>query len=194
MTNVKKAELRVAVAKDVLKSLKLSEMEASRGSFVQSKFDVRNMIVDNDSKKTAQELKKVCNVCALGACLLSTVALTNEFNFDERLYSSGIIDLSGPVVFKRLNQIFPKEQLYLIENAFEFGNGWLSNFDPNDSSGAGTFLTDRSGITFKQAMKLEPERQRAVRFGLKYPDWNEANERLAAIMRNIVRNKGTFKP
>src|SRR4051812_43271011 len=80
-----KKDLRLLVVQDVLDSLR--SMVVAEGSFVSTKMtntaekQVAAAMNLDDSKATAQRLKKHCEVCALGACLLSTVALDNAFIF-----------------------------------------------------------------------------------------------------------------
>lgn len=175
LTAEQKRLLRVAVAKDVIKSLKL--VKVTRGTWVNfhGNLEVEAAHFKGDSKKIANAIKKNCEVCGIGACFLSLVALDNKFEFDT-------FHIPQEAMFDRLKQVFSKEQIILIENAFERGTGGFSDeYSAFDQIGM-------SELTFK---RLEKKREQAIAFG-------EAHvvsvNRLRAIMKNIIANEGTFKP
>ena len=172
MTNKKfqeltRAEKRVAIAKDVLISLKQKRIRANTGSyFCYTNFDEFD---ENDSaKKHINQIK--CECCALGATLLSTVKFANTLTISDLRFYSGSHGRSWQI-FK---DIFTPKQLALIEYAFEhntYGNRIAQN-------------------VFYEYISYKKQRE-AVDFGLKYA---KEDERLVAIMENIIKNKGTFKP
>lgn len=181
MPKLSKKALRIAVAKDVLKSLK--GLNVKRGSFLDSPIHTAGLDMA-DSKAVAVALKAShCRVCALGACFLSLTALDNQFDFTQ-------IDVNGgyglefglsqfPLLFGRLKAIFSGEQLALIERSFEQGKGW-SLFHPES-------FVEGDRFTEVQSARLVT----AAKFGYRYED---DSKRLAAIMRNVVKHEGTFRP
>lgn len=161
-----KAQMRVRIAKDVLSTMRF--MTIGRGNFVKLTTD---FILPEDSKKAAKKLQKskFCNVCALGACFISLVGIDNKFSSDWDDLSGAP---AGSTIQDRLSEYFDKEQIVLIENAFEQGTGYFT--ESNDQLVCG-----------------EVDTADAVAFGEKFYD---DAKRLAAIMKNIVKNNGTFKP
>lgn len=166
-----KAELRVEVAKDVLKHLKTLRVLAGN-TYVWS----RNSYVDFDkpSQAIARDLQKNgCEVCALGACFLSLVALKNEFDFDGKTI------FTRHEITNRLRSVFSDAQMDLIEEAFEWD---------------------------VEATTCGAKEKRLNAFACKYRNNNTysdtlrsrdvvcSDRRLRAIMKNIIKNKGTFKP
>ena len=165
-----KSELAVTIAQDVLKSIPAYFGIIEHETFVRIGDDdleygkMAAITETKDSKLIAQKIKKYCEVCALGACFLSVVALTNKYDFGL----SDNIDLSGEDVFKRLKSVFSLKQLYLIENAFELGQGFSA-----------------------QRSRWHTDYLAAISFGKKY---DRPKSRLRAIMKNIIANEGVFIP
>lgn len=171
---------RIRVAKDVLKSL--NTMKVKRGAFVAGN---RMTVGENDSQKVvAKKLQKQCQVCALGACLLSTVKLYNKLDLLQA--NGGASSLYGYEIenrdmFNRLLDSFSPEQIILIEQAFEQGGGYFSQ--PYYESNKGDL-----GFDGYLPAKL---REAAVKFGNNYANHTR---RLGAIMRSIIANDGEFIP
>jgi len=167
-----KAQIRVEVAKDVIRSLKL--LDVMTGVYFKPKgtLELVNSIVSSspDSKVAAQKLKKDCKVCALGACFLSSIRLTNKWEFgkfeEHWTGPAQVRAVEREVLEEKLHKIFTPFQIDLIETAFE---------EYNCTNRA----NDRSVIG------------RAMSFGSKHYD---SSSRLRAIMKNIIKNNGTFKP
>jgi len=107
-----------------------------------------------------------CEVCVRGSLLVSLIRKDNNFTGEDLdNMSCGYFD-SWSVEDKRLLELFSPEQLSLIEYAFE------------------NFSADRY-INEKDLDKVED-------FFVLYEHNN--TERLIAILKNIIKNKGTFKP
>lgn len=176
LTAEQKRLLRVAVAKDVIKSLKL--VTVSRGTWVDygGKIPELALQLQGNSKKIAHAIKQNCKVCGIGACFLSLVELDNKFDFNN-------FYIPQEKMFTRLKQVFSKEQIVLIENAFEMGRGGLHSYYS---------ATDELGISETSFARLENKRLRAVAFGKERK--SSSTERLRVIMKNIITNEGTFKP
>ena len=167
-----KAELRVQVAKDVLKHLKTLRVLAGN-TYVWTD-GVDDVDYEKPSQKIARSLQKNgCEVCALGACFLSLVALKNEFDFDGKTI------FTRSEITNRLRSVFSDAQMDLIEEAFEW--------DVEDTP-------------------YGARENRLSAFARKYHNNNTyfdsargfvvvcGDRRLRAIMKNIIENKGTFKP
>lgn len=163
-TVTKQRKMAVAVAKDVLASM--STLSVKRGAYLMEKGELIKRPPARSARKTAEILKTKCNVCALGACLLSTVSLYGKIQWS---YGFAGVTVGGGDVekwFERLDQVFSREQQRLIESAFELRDVAIVTDDPT---------------------KFEA----AVVFGQRY---KTAKGRLRAIMNNIIKNDGLFVP
>jgi hypothetical protein len=108
-----------------------------------------------------------CGCCALGAIFVSAVERFNGVRVGVNMDSCrvfGFDDIKRP-----LRRFFSAEQMKLIEIAFEVGGGYFlhKKFKPAELGLA------------------------ARNFGFRYDD---PEQRMVAIMRNIIRNDGEFKP
>lgn len=176
-------QLRILVAKDVLESLKELTVKNGEGYLQVEIDDFGDILNDSgeDSKVIAGKLKNKCTVCALGACFLSLVYLDNDFDFLDGMHSYldeiGEIKLTH-IRLQKLNQrllkVFSGRQLSLIETAFE-----CQMHNPTEDFVSNTFKGDKTLL------------ERAIKFGW---SWHSSNERLKAIMENIIENEGEFIP
>lgn len=129
-----KKELRIAVAKDVLKSLRI--LLVTPGVYVKT-VEVRPItnFISTNSQKSASNLQKHCKVCALGACFLSLVKIDNKFDFASNVEAVDEYSFKRYVepgaLFRRLEKVFSAPQLYLIEAAFEDWDPDLVVFAPD---------------------------------------------------------------
>lgn len=162
-----KAEKRVEIAKDVIAQLKAEKFNAKTGTYVGLDEDI------DGTKELQTELKKVkqCTVCALGALFLSDVRKNDACKgVDVDLGSGNDVDgfasryIDEHRMRDRLGKLFSRKQMALIECAFELG------MDP-------------------QGLLKDDEYERAARFGEKF---DTSRDRLVGIMRNIIKNEGTF--
>jgi len=165
-----KAEMRVQIAKDVIKQIAAKKYKATQGSYVANgefyrQFDSMHKLYDEEAQVKVPKTR--CDVCAIGACFLATVDRFDKLKVGDLPgcwnpeYGRG-----GQVQY--LNKWFSPDQLTLMEVAFEKGE-----VPPTAYKGSDDRLDD------------------AVAYGCQY---KTANQRLVAIMRNVIRNKGTFKP
>lgn len=128
---------RIAVAKDVLEVMAMDALIVAEGNaYIHRQgfddtfsddptYDALKMLVFweqyPDSRVIAQCLiNERCEVCALGALMLSKVRIFNEYNFRNRIIREGYAGQSS--VTSALNDVFTKAQLTLIENTFEKNN------------------------------------------------------------------------
>ena len=117
-TEQKKAKLRVAVAKDVLKQLGENKIKPVRGMFVEWEGG-RDLVLGKELQPQMDKMGN-CRVCNLGALFLSTVRLDDKF-ICASTWHAGEFD-----VIPRLRKLFDPRQLELLELAFERGKGWAS--------------------------------------------------------------------
>ena len=194
---------RVLIAKDVIAQIKAKKIKPESGSFVMvekvkgfissseaesrhgswnyamsrlsddegSDADVRQLYLENKIQQ--------CSCCALGGMFMSCTLYNNNTTVDNLSYagediSEMLLEETSEKLSNGLNKFFSVEQLKLIEQTFEGDNGAvLSGMD--DDTGE---IVD----------KFTP---RAEAFYTKY---KKPKDRLVAIMQNIVKNNGTFKP
>jgi hypothetical protein len=107
---------------------------------------------------------KGCHVCAIGAMFASRALLMDGVSFPDSAGASGCIRTQIQDDIGKLNA-------GLIESAFE------TIFLHAERSGAPQTLASR-----------------AVSFGLAFADGAEARLKLRAIMKNVIANKGVFRP
>jgi hypothetical protein len=108
--------------------------------------------------------------CALGACLLSTTKFKNKLNF-------GDVDslCSNSDSWKLLRGVFSHSQINMIEYAFEASH--------HGARVGEDYFGDNVKFNYD-------ERVKCISFGRSfYSD----SDRIVAIMKNIIKNKGTFK-
>lgn len=112
-------EQRVAIAKDVIKQLRLKTLKAEHGTYLNLD---KAAEVNGDAQLCDVIDGQKCEVCALGGMMIASVLLANELKVSEvwwggdRLYGIG-----GEACLSYLSRFFPYEQLKEIEAAFE---GW----------------------------------------------------------------------
>lgn len=168
------AEQRVEIARDVLKQIRCKKLVAERGSWV--------YLCDQYAVVTASEIQNhvplkqclakapVCHVCAIGSLFVGVVNRDETFLAQDLslLQLDTIRSRSSPEFrqfFLILNRYFDFEQLQQMEAMFELRKAMFE-------------LGNRTYVAS------------AVRYGFAYAD---SEDRLCAIMKNIIRNKGEFK-
>lgn len=165
-----KTEMRVAIAKDVISQLKAGSLQAKSGTWIQdSKLGTLEDFVEfrNDFNKPmdACEFVNKSNKCTV--CALGSVFMSSCKLFQPKvMLQSG---WEAWAIFEELEdspllKYFSVETLQLIEACFEGADGVHD---------VGT----REGI--------------AAAYEKSFKD---PTDRLNAIMTNIIRNKGQFKP
>ncbi len=164
-----KAEKRVAIAKDVLAGLASGKLIADSGTYCEIN---RNEKADFETTNLQTLLKSKtvdsCAVCGVGSLFVSLVKKTNKFNIGDGETTL----LFSEDIYAKLHAFFTDKQLALIECAFEgeeIANEW--NEDGEELSG-------------NELNKCQ-----------EFYDQNCDSDygRLVAIMKNIIKNKGTFK-
>lgn len=167
-----KSEKRVIIAKDCIIRIQSENICAAKSGFLSSSTEMNFRKLGGDLKSLINS-KVQCTTCAKGGLFLSYIGRVNNFkvcNIENDNSSDG-------AEHKKLLEIFNINQLALIEIAFE-GVQYLTKYYK------GNKIIDVN-ISYDLILK-------AKLFGDKYHD--DSNKRLIAICKNIIKNKGTFKP
>jgi hypothetical protein len=171
------AEKRIAIARDAIAQLKADRYVATYGSYFSLyATETEGSLSGKPLDQVMERSVKPCYVCGIGACFASAVRLTDQVKIGSEHGSIVSFDRLDSAFSKKLRQFFSIFQLELIETAYE-----------RSSSSCG--IRSRFEISGKKVP--EKKIQAAVKFGLRYYD---RNKRLLSILRNIVRNHGTFVP
>jgi len=168
------AARRVLVAQDVIAQIKAKRFTAETGTWTDMRAPGTSQLEHDASfQETFLDNPGVkCQCCAVGSLFLGCTLFTNKIENAE-------VDDNwelGALLFERhkfgngFEKLFSLKQLGLIEAAFE----GETNF----------FQDDDWGVSDK-------EYSAATDFYLNHVN---AEKRLIAIMKNIIANKGTFKP
>ena len=163
-----KPELRVEIAKDVLKHIKANKIKVQ----VMTYFEADNFKdYIGDQLQDALPKLKNCTVCALGGLFYSYIGRHNNYALNDKY---GLDEYT----MREEMTMFKKGQLLLIETAFEaqdVNSGQCarnSTYSPN---------TIKRAVTYRGKYDLLPR-------------YENDDKALIHIMKNIIRNKGTFKP
>lgn len=169
-------EKRVAIAKDVLAHIRYTNIQTgSYFSGVISKETSKHIDGRENAQKHLTKLQK-CEVCAIGACLVSHIRLANKINLDSLglnnhttciINNKKIWEVDASEYFIRdiLGDYFNLNQLYMIECAFEGGMN-SERLRNNDADDCKEF----------------------------YDLYDTDKQRLKAIMENIILHDGEFNP
>lgn len=175
-----KAEKRVQIAKDVISSLKSRKMSASPGVYFRStkanfeKFEQLNIPSSEIEVQDVMNNVQSCEVCALGAVFVCAVKRANKLKMEEigehELYVK--FGLDSNQISPYIDKFFSPTQRMLIENAFEMYT-----------------------VNNKIDMRISEEIfMTAVKYNRGFHHRTSSNMRMIRIMKNIIRNKGTFDP
>ncbi len=181
-----KAGKRVLIAKDVLADIKAQKLIAKRGSWIDTKEDwygqLRSDTESTFSRYVEEHEKNIelrdklaqmpsCTVCALGACFVSAVKRVDKLKLGALV---GETDEDG--------------RLYNVLGTAEGGWGAISKY-------LGKFFTKKQLELIETAFERGGGHTHA---GWKAEDfwWQYDNDqdRMVAIMKNIIKNNGTFVP
>ena len=159
-----KAERRVRVAKDVIKQLKFNQRFSTYGWA-----SIPITIDLNDSaQKHIKMLQRECEACALGKCFLSFIKLENKVKMKEIARKSFYDDDINAVRITRGTVIQKLGKLFSEDQ-----------LDLIEACFEQTTVFARSVIPSK---------------ALDFTKDLTKEERLKAIMLNVIENKGVFKP
>lgn len=163
-----KAEKRVLIAKDVLANLKADKLRVVTGNYCTFKNqDNWNEVCSFKEGSLKKQLKAMKSKVYCEGCALGGAfqAYVMRYNNYDTYEGTDYFDFKPMAI---LRKIFTKLQLDMIESAFERHN-----------------MTDDIDDGIKECIAD------STKFGQNY---EFDDERLVAIMENIVQNKGTFKP
>lgn len=177
-SRLSKIDKKIAIAKDVIQQIKIGNFDATEGCYVdintQKAENIFSEIAGNSLQKELDTKNSIyCKVCAKGSLLLGYFHKVNNISVED------VDDFTEIEICEKLSNIFTNGELDLMETAFE---GYivndreeiLYNTIPNDDD----FDEDFSILA-----------QEALKFYNCYPN---VEERLIAIMKNIIKNKGYF--
>jgi len=166
----------IEVARDVLLQLRLKRIMASSGTYLQIDVsgEAETCALDNGDasfkKSFAQDKSISCRVCAIGAAYIGYI---NRFNrvTNDQAESAGVNQM-----IDTLSAIFSEEQLRMMEAVFE---GGFVGGDPD-------WYLD---------LDYENEEQARVDMLINnfYEKYDDDDQRLRAIMINVIRNNGEFR-
>lgn len=162
---------RVTIAQDVIAQINTKRYLPKHGRYVSSDSLQENKLTFGSIKENFDKINN-CQVCGIGACFLSIVKYKNNVNFEE-IESSFLQFVRNDKFREILLNVFPLVQLKLIEHAFECGINTTYN---------------------RYSDVVEPDwnlKEQARCFGIRYAD---ESDRLVAIMKNIIINRGDFNP
>lgn len=174
--SMSKQERAMAVAKDALRQLRW--MRVGNTGYLTGRLETMPNAKD-DARDHLRDIRAKCSVCALGACLVAKISVFDRISMRSLVINKwrpSYIGLSSSQVSSLLKDVFTREQQCLIETAFE-------------------------GVLFMARPTYQCDSRSYLRFEKDYDNartyrtyWPKPNDRLRAILTNIVRNKGTFIP
>ena len=170
-----KIEKRIEIAKDVISQVKAEKFIAKCGIYFSTE-----SFNEFGQEESAQQIllgdkAPKCTVCALGGITLSTIRKNNAVKIGVLQVKGGAAN-QRKLVADKTHNIFTKTQLDMMEIAFE--RQVMDRENP--------YFTNQD-YPFNNTMIG----QKAIDFGSKYAD---INDRLVAIMENLIANNGIFKP
>jgi hypothetical protein len=168
-----RAQKRVLIAKDSLLQIEKGRFFPSRGTYL----NLFSLMAQEASfqKSFLANSEISCAGCALGALFISTTILANRATVAQTCSEGGLIGhmLKDSSVFSNhFDKYFSRKQLALIEYTFELGLGSFNGFNLEQMG------HDSKTIGRADYFKIERNEE----------------ERLVAILKNIIKNRGTFKP
>lgn len=172
------AEKRVRIAKDVIDALNTKRITANRGGYIlpsKGEGDLFENAALDTQVRDAFSTVKHCEVCALGGIFVAAVERFDRIKIKNLNYmpimrgnTNTVSDLNLHHFENYLYKFFSRKQLAMIEMAFE---------DLHT-------LVDVPAIS-------DEEEDAIFKFSYRF---KTAKNLMIAIMENIIKNKGTFKP
>ncbi len=165
------SEKQIAVAKDVLYRINIKQLLPKKSLFCGFN---NGVIIDGEQLSTVLKRPNLqCTVCAKGGLFLSYIGIVNDYKLKDSRIHNGEANTSKEMDL--LSDVFSKKQLTLIETSFE-----------------GRLYPWNESLT-------EKEENKCLAFYGKYKDTAHEGKLdntvvLIAICKNIIKNKGEFKP
>lgn len=171
--SMSKTKKRIAIAQDVIDMLNTKKIIANSGKYI---LGLDHVDQDIDAQQLMLKNKfPQCDTCAWGACVLAIAHLGDSLTVGDLNEMQEDPDYAYKVKNKVLS-IFTPEQVAMIEAAFEKTETYLAfGGSVNNSSNYVEDINLNSSSEFGRS-------------------FNTDDERLRAIMQNIVDHKGTFQP
>ena len=164
------AKARIMIARDVIKALKTKHFIAQHGSYVVST-ELSQLLGNRSPHSQVRDLfldkAPECNVCALGGLFVAVVERSDNITPNDLSISSSVSCVNEDSLRRTLATIFPAEMLAEIEAAFE---SWSVR---STIRNAYDYSWHATGVDL---------------------DYSKADIRMAMVMKNIIRNHGTFMP
>lgn len=163
----------ILVAKDVIAQIDAKKYEATCGTYFEADDLSLGNFKDSQSVQTIllSENAPACECCAIGSIMYSTIRNQNKVSVKALKYGSG-----GTFAKSKAKGIFSNHQLELIETAFE----------------KEVIATHNKQLSTNSIFPTPTDLARkAIKFGKRFKN---SNNRLKAIMVNIIENKGEFIP
>lgn len=180
------AQKRVLIARDVIAQINTEKIIPKKGTWFE--FELKNYRIDmkdytSGRKQILCDDNTQCVCCGVGSLLASCVLFNNKVSTNslDRIWnidfdaSLDMFDRHSPEIKSGLLDIFSRNQLALIECVFE--NRTARSYDEYTNRGI-------PPCPYDEVIKI-------IRLWKTPAD---STERLVAIMKNIIRNRGTFKP
>lgn len=196
-----KAQMRVAIAKDVLKHIATRKIRVESGSYLELERNQLRAIeqsANDDPTSTSTAVLKNCSVCAIGAMFVTAFNVHDGLTNNE-LLSTAVggwrLGQFERGMLEYLSQWFTVKQLRLMEAAFETAGVNGSSLTTTQYIKARRFqVAEASKMTKSERLALDD------RLGVYKSRRTLAIERraerklLEAIMQNVIEHDGTFKP
>ena len=185
-----KPQLRVEIAKDVLKHIGDGRIVAEAGTYFLPKPSRKNAKYKGEQLQKVLPKLKECKVCALGGLFYGFIGKHNNFEvstsgLDQTMFNNNMMR-------RMLMDMFEIHQLYLIECAFEScdiaGQCYYNKYYKES--------TISRAEAYRKKNKLEYAKVGTKEYEKNYDAMNYKadSKALTHIMKNIITNKGTFKP
>ena len=176
-----KNEARVAIAKDVIAQIRAKKYKAKNRTYVDFKpktgikkkefFTEKDVETGKDLQDVIKTRMESCQVCAKGALFVSAIRKFDNFAVEDGMLYNSLYESGGASCYANnddfldhLRDYFDYDQLELMEYAFEGDCGQVDDYD---------------------------QEERALAF---YHSFKKAEDRLVAIMKNVIKNNGEFIP
>jgi hypothetical protein len=171
MKELSKSEKAVAIARDVLQQFKDRSYTTGYNTWFKTDSDLSFIKKSKDFIGFVSKLPEVCEVCADGALLCSSLNLFNGATVNDSRDAEAVLDSKN---IKHLYKYFSKETLILLEHTYE-----------HESYG---LVTQR---ILESLPRNHPVRKKIDIFReyahSRYPG---DDDRITYLMRNLVRNGG----
>ncbi len=193
---------RMIIAQDCIERIKMKQLKTYPSCFLED-LGVSKSKTNEVSIKTLlnTDAKFTCKGCAKGGLFLSYVGRVNKCNLKDVHYGNGIESPDH----QKLLEIFEAEQLSLIEYAFEgmqhitkYESSYIIFTDSTEEktkdffiTHGGRVLSDGRVISYEMSDLEDSEGEELADIKLYF---KQSDERLIAICKNIIKNKGTFIP